>query len=196
MSTHPRPSGGPSAGANQPQTRAGPSSAGPPGVRYQAVPVRVYQSGGRLMVAAPVPGLEPQDISVTVMGDTLTIRGELRGPHQDERDLLAAEWAIGPYYRELTLPQPVDGARTNATYGNGVLVLALPKREPGQVGGPGGETAFHLDVIEATRGAHVGHTGREMRETTTAEYRHRLAETARTAGHQRGEPPQGKTVSI
>ncbi|MGH2367571.1 MAG: Hsp20/alpha crystallin family protein [Chloroflexota bacterium] len=158
----------------------------------QTPPVRMYQSDGRIMVAAPLPGLEPQDISVTVTGDRVVIRGELRGVHQDERDLLMAEWAVGPYYRELTIPQPVDGARTNATYGNGVLVLALPKTAPGQ---DGGQADFQLEVIEATRGAHVGHTGRDRHEITTAQHRQRMAETALNAAQRSGNTSQPATTS-
>jgi HSP20 family protein len=41
--------------------------------------------------------------------------------------MIVEEWAIGPYYRELELPQAVSGQLTNATFGNGVLTLAMPK---------------------------------------------------------------------
>jgi Hsp20/alpha crystallin family len=85
----------------------------------------------------------------------------------------------GPYHRELTLPQGVDGARANATYGNGVLVLALPKAEPGR---RGRDTELRLEGLAATRGAHVGHTGCDRHETTTAEHLQRQGETARRAG--------------
>lgn len=147
----------------------------------QVVPVRVYQSDDRLMVAMPMPGLEPEDILVTVRGNTVIVRGEYRGPHQQDRDLLIAEWAIGPYYRELQLPQPVDGARTNATYGNGVLVLAMPKLAPGQ---RGSDAAFHLEVIEATRGERVGHAGRDLHETTTAAHLQQLEEHVQRAARR------------
>jgi HSP20 family protein len=135
------------------------------------IPVRIYQTDHQIMVAAPMPGLEPQNISVAIDNDRVTIRGEERGPHQHERDLIAAEWTIGPYHREITLPQPVNGTLTNATYGNGVLVLSMPKMEQGQQGTP---IEFQLEAIEATRGEHVGHTGRQMRETTTSEHRQKM----------------------
>jgi HSP20 family protein len=150
----------------------------------QTAPVRIYQSEGRVMVAAPLPGLEPQDITVTITGSKVTIQGQLRGPRQDERDLAVAEWNFGPYYREVTLPHPVDGARANATYGNGVLVLALPKVEPGA---ESSQAEFRLEVIEPTRGAHVGHTGRDKRGTTTAEHLQRQKEAARRASRAGGD---------
>ena len=108
------------------------------------VPVRMYQVDDRIMVAAPMPGLEPENISVTIAGVHLTIRGEERGPGQHERDLMLVEWTIGPYYREVLLPQPVNGALTNATYGNGVLVLVMPKVESVQP-----EVTFQLQAVGA-----------------------------------------------
>src|SRR5258706_10982733 len=90
------------------------------------VPVRMYTTDSRIMIAAPMPGLEPDDISVNVADAHVTIRGQERGPRQHERDLLLAEWTVGPYERQIELPRPVNGALANATYGNGVLVLALP----------------------------------------------------------------------
>jgi HSP20 family molecular chaperone IbpA len=136
------------------------------------VPVRVYQSDGRLMVAVPLPGVGPADIAVRVAGDALTIHGDVRGVRQEARDLLTVEWAIGPYHRELRLPQAVDGARANATYGNGVLVLALPKLQPGT---PAGDAEFRLQVLDAPRGQRVGHHGQDLRPTTTAAHRRQTA---------------------
>jgi HSP20 family protein len=164
------------------QQAAPPEPRATPGRGPHTVPVRVYEGDGRLMVAAPLPGLEPPDISVTVRGDRVVIHGERRGPRQDGRRLHLAEWTTGPYHRELTLPQGVDGARANATYGNGVLVLALPKAPAGGPGGGGAPPgAFRLEVSAAPCGARVGHAGRDLHPTSTAEHRQRLAETARRA---------------
>ena len=110
--------------------------------------------------------------------DRAILHGEYRGPHQEDRDLLIAEWAVGPYYREIPLPQPVDGARTNATYGNGVLVLAMPKLSSGQ---EGSDAELRLDVLAATRGEYVGHAGRDLHATTTAEHLRQQEETLRGA---------------
>jgi HSP20 family protein len=133
----------------------------------QPLPVRVYRSHHRIMVVAPMPGLEPPDISITVTGERVTIHGRERGPHQHDRDLILAQWAIGPYEGEVTLPEPVEGPLTNATYGNGVLVLAMPKVAPGQ---RGVAAEITLATLEATRGERVGHVSRAVRPTTTEEH--------------------------
>jgi HSP20 family protein len=153
--------------------------------QQQTVRVRVYQGRGRIMVAAPLPGLEPADIAVTVSGDRLTIRGALRGPHQDERDLTAAEWASGPYHREVHLPHPVQSALTNATYGNGVLVLVLPKRAPGT---PDTAAEIHLEVTGTTRGQRVGHSGHDLHRTTTQAHRRQMDQATRQARAPGGSP--------
>jgi HSP20 family protein len=140
----------------------------------QTIPVQIHQTDALVVLAAPMPGLEPQDISVVIAGDTVTIRGNYRGSRQETSDLLVSEWTIGPYAREIVLPQPVNGSLTNATYGNGVLVLAMPKMGRGS-----GEsyTEFKLAVVEATVGQRIGHTGSELRPTTTEEHRHKINET-------------------
>lgn len=134
----------------------------------QALPVRIYQSAARLMIAAPMPGLEPSDISVTIEPDRVVIHGAQRGPHQHDLELLLAEWTFGPYHREVSLAHPVQGALANATYGNGVLVLSLPKMKPGE---PGVPAEIRLQPVDATRGERVGHVGRAMRALTTEEHR-------------------------
>ncbi|HEY3115136.1 MAG TPA: Hsp20/alpha crystallin family protein [Chloroflexota bacterium] len=134
----------------------------------QPIRVRVYESVGRVMIAAPMPGLEPGDISVEIADDLVTIRGDYRGPLKEDRlsfsddptTLLLDEWRPGPYEREVSLPQPVSGFLANATYGNGVLVLVMPKRED-TVGNE--HVVFGLQPLVGPRGVRVGHVGRDIR---------------------------------
>ena len=138
----------------------------------QLIPIRMYQTRERLMIAAPMPGLEPDDIAVSIAGTHVLIRGVERGSGQHDRDLLLDEWTTGPYFRDVSLPQPVDGARTNATYGNGVLVLVMPKRRRNDITIPG---ELRLHPVTPTRGEHVAHTGSAMQPTTTAAHQRKHA---------------------
>src|SRR5918996_4759040 len=144
----------------------------------QTVPVQIHQTDQLIVVAAPMPGLEPQDISVIIANEKVTIQGNYRGSRQEQGTLLVGEWTVGPCFREVVLPQPVNGPLANATYGNGVLALALPKMEQGS---QGSYTEFQLEVVEATRGQHIGHTGSEVHPTTTAEHRHKMEQSSRDA---------------
>jgi HSP20 family protein len=159
----------------------------------QALPVRLYQTADRIMLAAPMPGLEPGDISVLIADDGVTIHGNERGPHQHERDLVMAEWAIGPYHRLVSLPHPVNGVLTNATYGNGVLVLSMPKMPRDQHGVP---AQIRLRPIQATRGERVGHVGRAIQPMTTGEHwrdRHEALCSARPVGSGPLDPERSIT---
>ncbi len=95
--------------------------------KVQSIPVKMYRTPDRLTVTAPMPGIEPEDILVDVMENQhLLMQAGLRGALKDVKELLLDEWSVGDYYRELELPNAVDGIHANVTYGNGVLVVVLP----------------------------------------------------------------------
>jgi HSP20 family protein len=99
-------------------------------LKQQHIPVKVYRTEGRLMIAAPMAGLEPENISVEVTVDGhLIIHGNLRSMLKEVKDLLLDEWSAGAYHRELVLPVAVDAVCANVTYGNGVLTVTLPISE-------------------------------------------------------------------
>ncbi len=140
------------------------------------MPVKMYQSPERLTVAAPMPGLEPADISVRVTEDgTLALRGKRRGPRQGEMDLLVDEWSVGPYERTLALPCAVDGQLADVTFGNGVLVVVLPKAARTRA------ADLTLEPIGHARGQRVGSHGKGLTPTTTAAHRDAQAHGAETA---------------
>lgn len=99
-------------------------------VDVQQIPVKVYRSPDRLTIAAPMPGLGPEDITIEVTPEGyLVLTGRLRGALRGEKELLIDEWSVGPYRRSFALPTPVDGTAATVTYGNGVVVVALPIAE-------------------------------------------------------------------
>jgi HSP20 family protein len=133
----------------------------------QTIPVRMYNGDQHIILAAPLPGLEPENISINITGKKIAIVGEERGPRQHERDLIVDEWTFGPYRREVSLPELINGSLTNATYGNGVLVVSMPKCKKGE---SGSEASFQLHPIAATHGEWIGHIGADIQPTTTAEH--------------------------
>ncbi len=95
-----------------------------------SVPVDIYQQDGNLVVKAPMPGVKPEDIDVTVVGDTLTIKGETRQEQEiKEENVVRRERRFGAFSRTVALPTPVDTSKASATYENGVLTLTLPVTE-------------------------------------------------------------------
>jgi HSP20 family protein len=123
-------------------------------LKVQQIPVKVYRTADRLMVAAPMPGLEPEDVLVQITDDGhLILQGELRGMLKNVKELLIDEWSVGEYYRDLPLPNAVDGMHANVTYGNGVVVVALP------ISNQTTAANLTLETVGPARGQQVGNTG-------------------------------------
>jgi HSP20 family protein len=123
--------------------------------KIQHIPIKVYRAPERLLIAAPMPGIEPEDILVKVTENSVVIQGELRGLLKDIKELLIDEWSVGAYYREVQLPNAVDGEHATVTYGNGVLVVNLPMSDKTI------PATLTLDKIGPARGERVGYAGRE-----------------------------------
>ncbi len=122
--------------------------------KIQQIPVKVYRTEERLMVAAPMPGLQPDDILVEVTGNGhLVLQGDLRGMLKDIKELLLDEWSVGGYYRELPLPVAVDATLANVSYGNGVLVVTFPISETTR------SARLTLETIGPDHGQRVGNAG-------------------------------------
>lgn len=126
--------------------------------QMHSVPVKIYRTPLRVMAAVPMPGLAPTDISVEVMSSpALVIRGRQRGELKGIKDEVLNEWSVGEYERMIKLPAPVDGEHANVTYGNGVLVVALP------VASQTRPAHLTLAALSATRGLHAGNMGHPVR---------------------------------
>ncbi|MBM4429799.1 MAG: Hsp20/alpha crystallin family protein [Chloroflexi bacterium] len=97
------------------------------------LPSNIWEDQDTLHVVARVPGLEANDIDLTVTGDTLTIRGRFGSDAEREGSKdwrwYANELWYGPFERTITLPTLVQTDKVDATVKNGVLHLTLPKAE-------------------------------------------------------------------
>jgi HSP20 family protein len=88
----------------------------------------VSESEGEFRIAAELPGVEQDDIEVTLEDGTLTIKGE-RKDDRKEKDagFRRVETLRGSFRRSIRLPEEVDQEAVKARYRNGVLELSLPK---------------------------------------------------------------------
>ena len=92
------------------------------------LPIEAYATDHEIVVRAAVPGVKPEDVDVTVEGDTLTIRGEFPAPPQNV-NYVFAERPWGRFSRTLQLNVPVEADKAEASFENGLLTLTLPKAE-------------------------------------------------------------------
>jgi HSP20 family protein len=90
----------------------------------------VHQTPDEIVVSAALPGINPNDVEITLTGQTLQIRGELKADEKVERgQYLYRERRYGSFSRQLQLPVRVEGDKTQATIENGVLTLPIPKAQ-------------------------------------------------------------------
>ena len=94
-----------------------------------SMPVDVFEIDDAFVVKAFMPGLTPDDLTIDVEQQSVTIRGEPKAEKMDGLRPLLQERRIGAFMRTFTLPVPVDADQVQAELSNGVLSLTLPKSE-------------------------------------------------------------------
>lgn len=96
----------------------------------RTLPIDLHETPDDFVVSASVPGVKPEDLDITVTGDTLQIKGQTKaGSETKEANYLRKERHYGSFYRRLALPNEVQSGQAEATFEHGVLTLKLPKAE-------------------------------------------------------------------
>ncbi|KPK38303.1 MAG: heat-shock protein Hsp20 [Gammaproteobacteria bacterium SG8_47] len=92
--------------------------------------VDVIDRDDEVLVKAELPGVDKDDVEVSMSGNTLTIKGSTKREQKEEKgDYYRCEISGGSFARTLTLPTDVDGEKAKAKFERGVLELTLPKIE-------------------------------------------------------------------
>jgi HSP20 family protein len=92
--------------------------------------VDVSETGDKITVKAEIPGMEAKDIEISMVGDTLTIKGEKKAEKEEkDENYHMVERSYGSFNRAMKIPAMVDAEKVEATYKNGVLTVVLPKKE-------------------------------------------------------------------
>ena len=90
--------------------------------------IEVFEKEDKFVVKAELPGMKEEEIDVSVVGDTLTIKGEKKAETEvKEEDYYCCERSYGSFFRSIALPSNVDTKKIDASYENGVLEVTLPK---------------------------------------------------------------------
>jgi HSP20 family protein len=92
--------------------------------------VDVTETPETFVVETEIPGIDPKEVEVSLIGDTLTVKGEKRSK-EEKKDAVRhyVERTYGAFTRSVTLPGNVDPERLTATSRDGVLTITLGKRE-------------------------------------------------------------------
>jgi HSP20 family protein len=91
--------------------------------------VDVEENDQAYILRADVPGTDREDVTVSIDGNTVSIRANVEQERTDQSgNMLRSERIYGEEYRTFTLPQEVDESKAEAKIENGVLILTLPKK--------------------------------------------------------------------
>jgi HSP20 family protein len=102
----------------------------------RAFPVDLLETDDAYVVEAALPGFKPEEIAVTALGDTLTIRAR-HEEHEEQRDTksgkdgvyLRRERSVGEFLRIIELPMTLEPKKVTASYEHGLLTLSILKTE-------------------------------------------------------------------
>jgi len=94
------------------------------------LPIDMYQTANDVVVKASLPGVKPEEVDISISGDTLIIKGEHKEEQEvKQEDYFRKERYYGAFNRSLILPVQVKSDKAEAVFDNGILTLTLPKAE-------------------------------------------------------------------
>lgn len=93
-------------------------------------PTDVSEDANGIQISMELPGVDPEDVRLSLENNILTIRGEKRHQAEQKNERVHRfERTYGTFERTFVLPSTVDSEQIEARYENGVLLIAIPKAE-------------------------------------------------------------------
>jgi HSP20 family protein len=101
------------------------------GIGAVSVPaIDLYEEKDEVVAKAELPGLDKNDIQISISDHLLTIKGEKKKEEEiKEADYYRSERSYGSFVRNVELPKEVDTGKARASFKNGVLEIRMPKSE-------------------------------------------------------------------
>lgn len=92
--------------------------------------IDMYETKDEVVVKAALPGMKPEEVEVSITGNTLTIKGKSNEENEvKEKDYIRKEQRYGSFTRSVALPSGLKADKAEAMFENGVLTLKVPKSE-------------------------------------------------------------------
>ena len=91
--------------------------------------IDLIDSKNELIVKAELPGVKKEDVTISLVNNSLTIKGEMEKEEETKKEAYSRrERAYGTYTRTVSLPMEIDSDKMRAKFKNGVLEISLPKK--------------------------------------------------------------------
>ena len=92
--------------------------------------IDVYQTDTDVVIQAPIAGVRPEDLEVSISDEMVTIKGERKVKTEITKDnFLCQECYWGSFSRSYVLPVAIDAAKGSASLKDGILTVTIPKLE-------------------------------------------------------------------
>ena len=92
--------------------------------------IDAFQTNDSVVVKAPIAGVKPQDLEISVTDEVLHVRGHRKQESQEDQDsYFVQECYWGSFSRSFVLPVPVDADKAQANLKDGILTIVIPKQE-------------------------------------------------------------------
>ena len=96
--------------------------------------VDVFQTDDDVVIKAPLAGVKPEDLEISITDEVVTIKGERKEQEEIAREnYLCQECYWGAFARAYVLPVAVVGDKAQASLKNGILTIKIPKQEKTKV---------------------------------------------------------------
>lgn len=100
-----------------------------PSEREMPLAIDVIADAEAFTIKAFVPGLDADDLSIEILNNTLSIRGEFPNTTDGDAKYMTCELPYGRFSRVVSFPIDVDSSKAEASIKNGILSLRIPKAE-------------------------------------------------------------------
>ncbi|MEN6468832.1 MAG: Hsp20/alpha crystallin family protein [Smithella sp.] len=92
--------------------------------------VNIWEKDGNAVITAELPGIDPEKMDISVLGDTVTLSGmALQETFTQGETYLRQERGIGSFKRNIQLPFQVNAQAVEARYEKGILMITLPRNK-------------------------------------------------------------------
>lgn len=91
--------------------------------------VNIYDKGDTAVLVAEIPGVKTEDMELSVLGDSVTLKAERKDEAADDDCYYRKERPTGTFVRKMTLPEAVNPDSVKAEYKNGILKVTMEKAE-------------------------------------------------------------------
>ena len=95
----------------------------------RSMPMEAYRRGDQFFIHLDLPGVDPDDLQLTVERNVVSVRAERRSLYREGDEVLVDETPQGTFGRQLFLGDNLDAGRLEASFDQGILTLMIPVAE-------------------------------------------------------------------